>query len=63
MMPKFILATVTFFLDRQGPSEATIAHDAMHARTRTRDATRRLRESHIHGAYLDLGPLDLTRRH
>ncbi len=38
-MPKFILATVALFLGREGPPEAT-AHDAMHARTRSRDATR-----------------------
>ena len=40
-MPKFILATVALFLGRQGPSGAD-AHDAMHARTRSRDATRRV---------------------
>ncbi len=61
-MPKVILATVAVFLGREGPSGAA-AHDAMHARTRGRDATRRLRESHIHGPYFDMGPLDLTRRH
>ncbi len=40
-MPKFILATAALFLGRQGPSEIIVAHDAMHARTRSRDATRR----------------------
>ena len=61
-MPKFILATVALFLGRQGPSEAT-AHDAMHARTRSRDATRRLRESHSYGPYFHLGALGLNKRH
>ena len=61
-MPKFILATVTLFLGRQGPSEAT-AHDAMHARTRGRDDTRRLRASREHDPYVNLGALGLNRRH
>jgi hypothetical protein len=61
-MPKFILATAALFLGRQGPSEAT-AHDAMHARTRSRDATRRLRASRRHDAYLHLGALGLNKRH
>ena len=61
-MPKLILATVALFLGREGPSEAT-AHDALHARTRSRDATRRLRASGSHEAWFDLSPLDLARRH
>ena len=61
-MPKFILATVALFLGRQGPSEAAV-HDAMHARTRTRDATRRLRASCVHDPYPHLGALGLNRRH
>ena len=63
-MPKFILATVALFLGRQGPSGAA-AHDAMHARTRSRDATRRLRASRTHhdDPYLHLGALGLNRRH
>jgi hypothetical protein len=61
-MPKFILATVALFLGRQGPPEAD-AHDAMRARTRGRDATRRLRASRAHDPYHDLGALGLNRRH
>ena len=61
-MPKFILATAALFLGRQGPSEAT-AYDAMHARTRSRDATRRLRASRVHDPYAHLGALGLNRRH
>ena len=61
-MPKFILATVALFVGRQGPSGAT-AHEAMHARTRGRDATRRLRTSCVHDPYSHLGALGLNRRH
>ena len=61
-MPKFILSTVALFLGRQGPSGAD-AHDAMRARTRGRDATRRLRASRLHDPYFDLGALGLNRRH
>ncbi len=61
-MPKFILATVTLFLGREGPSGAA-AHDAMHARTRSRDATRRLRASRMHDPYFPLGALGLNKRH
>ncbi len=61
-MPKLILATVALFLGRQGPSgDAT--HDAMHARTRGRDATRRLRASRLHDPYVHTGALGLNRRH
>ena len=61
-MPKFILATVTLFLRREGPSGAT-AHDAMHDRTRSRDATRRLRASRMHDPHVHLGALGLNQRH
>ncbi len=61
-MPKFILSTVALFLGRQGPSGAT-AHDAMHARTRTRDATRRLRASRVHDRYSHFSSLGLNQRH
>ena len=61
-MPKFILATAALFLGRQGPSGAD-AHDAMHAKTRGRDATRRLRASRMHDPYFNLGALGLNRRH
>ncbi len=61
-MPKFILATVALFVGREGPSGA-IAHDAMHAGTRSRDATRRLRASRMHDPYFNLGALGLNQRH
>jgi hypothetical protein len=61
-MPKFILATVALFVGREGPSGA-IAHNAMHARTRGRDATRRLRASRMHDPYVHLGALGLNQRH
>jgi hypothetical protein len=66
-MPKLVLAAALLlkrpFDFARGAEAHHSAHEAMHARTRTRDATRRLRESHLHDAYFDLGPLDLTRRH
>jgi hypothetical protein len=65
-MPKLILATAALLLRRPSPPAAA-AHDpsyeAMHARTRTREATRRLRASTIHEPYIDLSPLELTKRH
>ena len=60
-MPKLMLATVAFFLGRGGPSGAT-AHDALHARTRSRDATRRLRASRMHDPYFHFGSLELNKR-
>ena len=64
-MPKFILATAAFtaavLLRREGSPAAL--QEALRARTRTRDATRRLRESRIHELYVDLSPLKLTKRH
>jgi hypothetical protein len=35
----------------------------MHDRTRSRDATRRLRASRMHDPYFNLGALGLNRRH
>jgi hypothetical protein len=35
----------------------------MHARTRSRDATRRLRASRMHDPHVHLGALGLNRRH
>ena len=66
-MPNFILATAALLLRRPFPPPATIGspdavHEAMHARTRAREATRRLRASRIHEPYVDLGPLDLSNR-
>ena len=62
-MPKFILATVALFVGREGRPSETTAHDAMHARTRSRDATRRLRASRTHDPYFHLGALGLNKRH
>lgn len=68
-MPNLILATAATLLLRRSsfaPSDAdghTAGQTAMHARTRSRDATRRLRASGTHTPYVDLGPLDLARRH
>jgi hypothetical protein len=63
-MPKFILATAAVLLRGRGPfPPAEAAHEMLHARTRTREATRRLRASRVHYAYFDLSPLDLSRRH
>ncbi len=63
MMPKLILATAALFPGRQGPSETIAAYGAMHDRTRSRDATRRLRASRMHDPYFHLGALGLNRRH
>jgi hypothetical protein len=67
-MPKFILATAELPLRRPFPPAVAgthhdATHDAIHARTRSRDATRRLRASQVHVPYFDLGALDLSRRH
>ncbi len=66
-MPKLILATAALLRGRSSAPGAVGGHDAvqsaMHDRTRSRDATRRLRSSGARGPYLDLGSLDLTRRH
>ena len=55
-MPKLILAAVAW-LHEPRPSR----HDDIHARTRSREATRCLRASRVHERYVDLGPLSLTR--
>ena len=61
-MPKLILAAGAW-LHKPGPSSAGDTHAAMHAATRSRNATRRLRPSGVHEPYFDLSPLDLARRH
>ena len=60
-MPKLILAAVALFLGREGRSRVT-ARDALHARTRSRDATRRLRSSRMHDPYFHLSALGLNKR-
>jgi hypothetical protein len=55
-MPKLILAAVAWLYEPRRPR-----HDDIHARTRSRDATRRLRASRVHEPYVDLSALDLTR--
>ncbi len=62
-MPKLILAAAALLLGRPFPPPGAGAHEAMHTKTRSRDATRRLRASRIHDPFFDLGPLELTRRH
>ena len=62
-MPKLILSATALLFGRPSPSAADAMHEAMHATTRSRDATRRLRASRIHEPYFELGPLDLARRH
>ncbi|MDQ3639763.1 MAG: hypothetical protein M3426_17575 [Actinomycetota bacterium] len=67
-MPKLILATATVLLLGRSPSARKAAdghdgvHSALHARTRSRDATRRLRASGAYEPYFDLAPLNLARR-
>jgi hypothetical protein len=55
-VPKLILAAVAWIYEPRPPR-----HDDVHARTRSREATRRLRASRVHDPYVDLGCLDLTR--
>jgi hypothetical protein len=70
-MPKLILATAAALLLGRSTTSARAATDghatavqgAMRARTRSRDATRRLRALGSHEPHLDIGPLDLARRH
>ena len=62
-MPKLILAAAALLLDRHRPARDDGARSALHARTRSRDATRRLRASRAHEGRLDLRALDLTGRH
>ena len=61
-MPKLILAAAAW-LHKPGFPSAGDAYAAMHAATRSRNATRRLRASRIHKPYVDLSPLDLAKRH
>ena len=68
-MPKLILATATaLLLGRSSARTAAEGHamvqsTMMHARTRSREVTRRLRALGAHEEHFDLGPLALTRRH
>jgi hypothetical protein len=57
-MPQFIFAAAAWLL-RPPPPRTSVRL----AGTRGRDATRRLRAYGGHEPYVDLGPLDLTRRH
>src|SRR4028118_1563017 len=64
-MPKFILASAALLLRRPftlGADARDPLHEAMHAKTRTRNASRRLPGSQGHEPYVDLGPLALPRR-
>lgn len=61
-MTKIILAAA-LLLDRSPLVREEVARSAMHARTRSREATRRLRASGHHEARLDLRTLNLTGRH
>jgi hypothetical protein len=62
-MPKLILAAVALFLDGSPSACDEAARSAMHARTRSREAVRRLRTSNAHEARPDLRALELTMRH
>jgi len=62
-MPKLILAAAALLLDKPPTVRGIGAHPAKHARTRSREDTRRLRRSRTHEARFDLRALDLTRRH
>jgi hypothetical protein len=55
-VPKLILAAVAWLYKPRPPR-----HDDIRARTRSRDATRRLRASRVRQPYIDLSSLDLTR--
>ena len=57
-MPKLIYAMAAWLF---GPT--TPLAGSVHAQTRSRDKTRRLRVSRIYEPYVDLSPLNLTRRH
>ena len=57
-MPKLIVATAAWLFGEAPPRTGHAK-----ARTRSRDATRRLRAYNAHEPYVDLGPLDLARRH
>jgi hypothetical protein len=62
-MPKLILAAAALLLDRPRPARDEAARSAMHARTRSREAVRRLRTSNAHEARPELRALELTMRH
>ncbi len=62
-MPKLILAVAALLLDRPPSARTDDAHPAVNARTRSRDATRRMRQSRPHEARFELRALDLTNRH
>ncbi len=55
-VPNLILAAVAWLYEPRPPR-----HDNLHARIRSRDATRRLRASRVHEPYVDLSCLDLSR--
>ena len=59
-VPKLILTAVAW-LYKPGPGSIDDGRAAMHAATRSRDATRRLRTSEVNELFVNLGPLDLTR--
>ncbi len=65
-MPKLILAAAALLFGRSstiGVAEGySAAQAAMHAKTRSRNDTRRLRASGPRASHLDLGPLALSRR-
>ena len=56
-MPKLIFAAAVWLFGPTTPRAGDV-----HAETRSRDKTRRLRASGAHEPYVDLGPLDPTRR-
>ncbi len=62
-MPKLILAAAALLVDGPSPARYDTARSAMHARTRSREATRRVRAYRAHEASPDLRALDLTGRH
>ena len=62
-MPKLILAAAALLVDGPSPARYDTARSAMHARTRSREAVRRLRASNAHEARPDLRALELTMRH
>jgi len=62
-MPKLILAAAALLLDKPRATRDDAGRSAMHARTRSRAAARRLWASRAHEPSLDLRALDLTRRH
>jgi len=56
-VPKLILATVASLVEPR-PSRR---YDDVHARTRSRDASRRLHASKLYEPYVNISALDLTR--